>query len=595
MRKTKKKSGRSRFSRKRFSTVYHESADKVGKHFSDNFISRIKNVHEVRLWVIEWVLLVLVVFLFSVIQIMWYGDSYKTEAFVDGGDYTEAVLGEVHSMNPLYAATSAEKTLGRLLFANIVSPDASGHSKAELAKSVKMDETARVWTVTLRDNLVWSDGEPITADDMIFTIDLIRDPAAKTTISADFNKVTVKKIDDKTVEFSLPSNYVDFMDTLEFPLIPAHIFSGVSPALVYENDFSMNPVVSGPFKFNAMQLASVTSLNTSTIYLNRNEKYFKAHTKLDTLTVKTYKNLEDIISALNDSDVTATSELGIESAEKLDKKISSRESLLNGGAFAFINTKSDKLSNKDLRRAIRVGVDIDKVREGIDESRKLDYPILKSQADINYPEIEAYSLEKAKEYVEKTGYKYNEEGKIIDKENMPIVLNVAVQKKDTLTKAAERFVEQLKKIGFEVTLNIYDETQTTADFFSAIVRPRDYDILFYEVDLGVSADPFVYYSSTQATTGGWNFSNYSNGLVDDALLSAHNTTSNDIRKAKYEYFLGAWLSDVPAIALYRSSLKYYYDDNVKIFSENQHLTDIYDRFNDVCYWATTKRTVNVTP
>ncbi len=595
MRKSKKKSGRSRFNRKNISMMYHESADKVGKHFSDNFLSRLRNVHEVRLWVIEWALLILAVFLFAIVQIMWYGDSYTTEAFVDGGDYSEAVLGEVESMNPLYAATSAEKTLSRLLFANLVSPDASGHSKAELAKSVKMDDAGQVWTVTLRDNLQWSDGEPITADDIVYTTDLIRDPTAKTTISADFNNVVIKKLDDKTVEFRLPSTYVDFMDTLEFPLVPAHILSGISPALVYENEYSMNPVVSGPFKFNAMQLASVTSTHTSTIYLNRNDKYHLSSAKLETFTIKTYKSLDDIVEAMNDSDVTATAELGPESAEKMNKNISSRESLLNGGAFAFINTKSDNLKNKDMRRAIRVGVNLGEVREGIDESRNLDYPILKNQEDINYPEIDGYDLNKAKEYVGKAGFKYNEQGKIVDKENMPVILNVAVQKKDTLTRAAERFVEELKKIGFEVTLNIYDETQTTADFFSAIVRPRDYDILFYEVDLGVSADPFVYYSSTQATTGGWNFSNYTSGLADDALLSAHTTTNMDMRKVKYEYFLKSWVSDVPAIGLYQSCLKYYYDNNVNIFSENQHLTDALDRFNDVRHWASVKQTVNITP
>ena len=96
MSKTKKKSGRSRFSRKKIAEFYHESTDKVGKHFSDNFISRIQNAHEVRLWIIEWVLLVVVVFLFAIVQMMWYGDSYHTDAFVKGGDYTEAVLGDVN-------------------------------------------------------------------------------------------------------------------------------------------------------------------------------------------------------------------------------------------------------------------------------------------------------------------------------------------------------------------------------------------------------------------------------------------------------------------------------------------------------------------
>lgn len=595
MSKTKKKSGRSRFSRKKIAEFYHESTDKVGKHFSDNFISRIQNAHEVRLWIIEWVLLVVVVFLFAIVQMMWYGDSYHTDAFVKGGDYTEAVLGDVKSMNPLYASNNAEKTLGKLLFANLVSPDSSGHIKGELAKSVKMDNSGKVWTVTLRDNINWSDGEPIVADDIIYTVDLIRDRSAKTTISADFSRVTTKKIDDKTVEFTLPSTYVDFMDTLEFPLLPKHILGDVNPALVYENEFSKKPIGSGPFVLNAMQAATVTQLNTYTIYLNRNTKYFLSDTKLDTFTLKTYKNREDIISALNASEVTATAELGLDSAEKLRNGISSRESLLNGGVFAFINTKSDNLTNKTLRQAISRGVNMAKVREGIDDSQLLDYPILVRQESLKYPDLLGYDLKEAKALVEKAGFKYNEQGKIINKEGLPVTLNAVVQKRDVIARVAERFVDELRTLGFEVTLNIYDESQTAADFFTTVVRPRDYDILFYEVDLGVSADPFVYYSSTQASTGGWNFSNYENSLVDDALLSAHITTNMNTRKAKYEYFLKSWVNDVPALGLYQSSLKYYYSPNVEIYSENLQMTDVLDRFSDVRYWASEKRSVNVTP
>ena len=595
MSKTKKKSGRSRFSRKKIAEFYHESTDKVGKHFSDNFISRIQNAHEVRLWIIEWVLLVVVVFLFAIVQMMWYGDSYHTDAFVKGGDYTEAVLGDVKSMNPLYASNNAEKTLGKLLFANLVSPDSSGHIKGELAKSVKMDNSGKVWTVTLRDNINWSDGEPIVADDIIYTVDLIRDRSAKTTISADFSRVTTKKIDDKTVEFTLPSTYVDFMDTLEFPLLPKHVLGDVNPALVYENEFSKKPIGSGPFVLNAMQAATVTQLNTYTIYLNRNTKYFLSDTKLDTFTLKTYKNREDIISALNASEVTATAELGLDSAEKLRNGISSRESLLNGGVFAFINTKSDNLTNKTLRQAISRGVNMAKVREGIDDSQLLDYPILVRQESLKYPDLLGYDLKEAKTLVEKAGFKYNEQGKIINKEGLPVTLNAVVQKRDVIARVAERFVDELRTLGFEVTLNIYDESQTAADFFTTVVRPRDYDILFYEVDLGVSADPFVYYSSTQASTGGWNFSNYENSLVDDALLSAHITTNMNTRKAKYEYFLKSWVNDVPALGLYQSSLKYYYSPNVEIYSENLQMTDVLDRFSDVRYWASEKRSVNVTP
>jgi peptide/nickel transport system substrate-binding protein len=526
---------------------------------------------------------------------MWYGDSYHEDAFVRGGDYTEAVLGEVKSMNPLYASNNAEKTLGRLLFANLVSPDSTGHIKGELAKTVKMDDTGRVWTVTLRDNIFWSDGEPIAADDIIYTVDLIRDTTAKTTISADFSHVDTKKINEKTVEFSLPSTYIDFVDTLEFPLLPKHAFDGISPALVYESNFSKHPISSGPFVLNAMQAASPTQLNTQTVYLNRNEKYFLSSSKLDTFTLKTYKKREDIVDAMNASEVTATAELGDDLSGSLHREVSSRQSSLNGGAFAFINTKSDELSNKTLRLAISQGVDMAKVREGLSDSQLLNYPILENQESLKYPELNKYDFEAARTLVEKAGMKYNEQGKIITKDGALVVLNIAVQKRDLIARMAERFSDELKKLGFEVALNVYDEAQTTADFFTAVVRPRDYDILFYEVDLGISADPLVYYSSSQASDTGWNFSNYANSLVDDALLSAHTTTNKDMRKAKYEYFMKYWVADVPAIGLYRSYLDYYYSPNVEIFSENLQMTDALDRFNDVRYWASEKRSVNVTP
>ena len=591
----RKKSGRSRFSRKKIADFYHESTDKVGKHFSDNFISRIKNVHEVRLWVIEWVLLMVVVFLFAIVQIMWYGDSYETEAFVRGGNYSEAVLGEINSMNPLYAATNAEKTLGKLLFANLVAPDASGHNKGELAKTITMDKEGKVWTVALRDKLYWSDGEPITADDIIYTVGLIRDNSAKTTVSADFSRVTTKKINDKTVEFTLPATYVDFIDTLEFPLVPKHILGNISPALVYESEFSKKPVSSGPFVLNAVQKAGATSLNTNTIYLNRNTRYFLPDTKLDTFTLKTYTKRDDIVSAMNSSDVSATAELSEAMSPKLEKNISARESLLNSGAFAFLNTASDVLKNRGLRQAIRQGINLAKIREDIDDTRLLDYPILENQEKLNYPELTKYDRKAAKELIEKSGCQYDKNGKLLDKDGGVVLINIAVQKRDMLMKVANRFADELRALGFEVSVNEYDESKAAADFFTAVVRPRDYDILIYEIDLGVSADPYVYYNSTQISTSGWNFSNYSNSLVDDALLSAHTTTNMSIRKAKYEYFLKAWMADVPAIGLYRSSLKYYYDEKVSIYSEDLHMTDVLDRFNDVRYWASEKRSVNITP
>lgn len=595
------KSGQIKRRRKSFSTRWNEFLDKLGKHFSMLFVGRLQNAREVRLWVVEWVLLVVVVFLFALVQIFWYGDAYETEVYVAGGDFSEATLGKVNSMNPLYAATSSEKTLAKLLFANLVSSDTTGHLKGELAKSVEMDETGKIWTVTLRDKLLWSDGEPIVADDIIYTVNLITDTSAKTTISTDFSNVKVEKIDDKTVKFTLPSTYIDFRDSLEFPLVPAHILKDVSPALVYENEYSKNPVSSGPFVLNAIQASSGLGSSLQTIYLNRNDKYFLSDTMLSSFTLKTYEKISDIVDALNASDVTATAELGAESFENLPVSIGRRSSAINGGVFAFMNTDTELLKNVKVRQAIQSGIDMSVIRGNIDESLALDYPILPDQGmELEYPALPKYDLEAAKKLLEEAKFVYKDDMLMTpaaegEEEGQRVQLTIAVAKRDTITGVAERFAGELKKLGFEVVLSIFDESLVSEDFFATVVRPRDYDILIYEIDLGMSPDPFVYYSSTQASESGWNFSNYKNSMVDDALLSAHTTTNKKLRKTKYESFLKYWVNDAPVIGLYRSTLNYYFIQNRRIYSEDLQLTDKLDRFADVRYWASEKKTVNMTP
>lgn len=572
-------------------TRANEFGEKAGDHFSTLFIKRLKNVREVRLWVVEWILLVTVVFLLALAQMMWYSSSYETTAFGEGGEYTEATLGEVKSMNPLYATTNSEKVLAKLMFANLTSPDISGHIGMDLAKSVTMDETGKIWTVVLRDNLQWSDGEPITADDIIYTVNLIDDDSAKTTISVDFSNVELEKVDEKTVTFTLPSAYMDFVDTLEFPLVPSHLLKDINPALVYEDGFSSNPVGSGPFVFKALQPGSGTNNYLQMVYLSRNENYYGGKTKLASFNVRSYDSLDKIAAAVKDSLVTATAE-NID-ASKL--KINNRTKLTNGGVFAFFNTQSPVLKSQTLRKAIRSGVDMEKVREGLSEMRKLDYPFLESQEEgLTYPELPEHDVEGAKELLMEK-YKYDEAGKLVDENDELVTVNLAVRKREPIRTVAERFANELRELGFTVVFNEFDDTQQNMDFFAQVLRPRDYDILFYEIDLGVSADPFVYYSSSQANSGGWNFSNYGNALVDDALLTARVTTDEQLRTAKLNAFLQRWVNEVPAMGIYRSVMEYYYQDEVRIFSDDANFTDPLDRFSDVKYWATSKTTVMQTP
>ena len=178
-----------------------------------------------------------------------------------------------------------------------------------------------------------------------------------------------------------------------------------------------------------------------------------------------------------------------------------------------------------------------------------------------------------------------------------MVLKLAYQDSSELGPVAERYAEELRKLGFDVSVSVFGEAEIQAgqNFYSMMIQPRNYDVLVQEINLGVSVDPFVYYSSQQANEHGWNLSNYSNRMVDDALLSARTTTDKELRKAKYESFLEYWVNDVPAVGLYRSNLNYYYSDGVQIYAEDVMMTDEFDRFADVRNFASKKGKVNLTP
>ena len=194
------------------------------------------------------------------------------------------------------------------------------------------------------------------------------------------------------------------------------------------------------------------------------------------------------------------------------------------------------------------------------------------------------------------GYEFKDG--ILSKDGQPQTIRLVLRGGSEQKLVAERIEQQLIQLGFEVNVTIYEDMQMApggGDFYSNYIQPRNFDILLYEVNLGVSADPFVYYSSKQATEHGWNLSNYNNKLADDALLSARTTNDFDLRKMKYESFLGYWVEDVPSIGVYRSSLSYYYMDGAQIYSEDVTMTDALDRFADVRNFATQKGRVNLTP
>lgn len=577
MKSTIRKRGQ-RFLR-RFSRVSIKASEEGKEHIKENFIERFSHIANIKLLILEWGLLVVALVMLAITQAFWFGGSYAVDVFSEGGVYTEATIGNVNSLNPLFATTSSERVLSRLLFSTLSTVDYSGHAGIGLAESITMNEDGKVWTVKLRDNLKWSDGEPITNEDVIFTANIIKNPSVNTVYDSNLTKVEVTEDEEGNILFTLPSTYADFITALDFPIIPKHVLEDADPKTLIENNFSNSPVTSGAFMLNAVQSSSESE---KVFYLSANPNYYKGKVLLNTFAVHTFLTKEEVIKSVNANAVTATAELtGAEADQITTGQFNLKNSSLSSGAFIFFNTKSENVKNVALRQAIREGINLENIRAAAPETIALNYPLLKSQINLSsYPEIPASDFEKAKATIQElTG------------EGEQITLNVATVNAGYLPKVAEVLKNELEELGIDAVLTIYEENQ---EFISNIISKRSYDVLIYEIELGTDPDLLPYYHSSQASEVGLNLSNYRNSLVDDLILGARDATDQGLRTKKYETFLEYWVNDVPAIALYQPNLTYYYNKNVRTFNDVTIVTAL-DRFTDINDWAVSKETKNKTP
>lgn len=558
---------------------FSERAREEGReHIQENLIDRLPHARRVRLLILEWCLLIVIITSLALTQAFWYGQSYSVQAYVNGGTYIEATTGRVNTLNPLFATTNSEKVLSKLMFATLSTIDYSGHVGLGLAASIVPDEAGKVWAVTLKDGLKWSDGEPITLDDVLYTVSLAKDPTINTAYSSNFAGITVERIDN-TLFFALPSAYADFDATLNIPILPSHILGNVSSGQLLEHSFSTNPVTSGAFTFNAMQ--NVSGDGEKIIYLAANPFYYKNPPMLNSFAIHTYSSPNQIVTAISTGEATATAELSAVYRDQLPADlIYEKQTAIASGIFAFLNTTSNVLNNLSVRQAIQKGINMSEVRSVLGYEFPLDYPILSSEIELNeYPALPEYNLEAAKAAVEAAGAS----GK---------TLRLATTNSGYFPELAEVLKSQLEELGFVVNLEISAPGQ---EFFVNVIRQRNYDILLYEVELGADPDLFAYYHSSQASNSGLNLSNYANALVDDLIVGARTSMDAAARVSKYETFLRRWVNDVPAIGIYQASLVYYFNRNVRAFSENDRLVYATDRFVDVEYWAVNKASKNRTP
>ncbi len=564
------------------------------RHAHTFISSRLEHLAGVKRHVLGWIFLVILLITVSMVQWLSFRELYAHNAPAGGGSYSEGVLGPLETLNPIFARSSAEKSAARLMFASLYNYDTTGHIKGDLAESVTVNEAETEYIVKLRHNLKWSDGAPLDARDVVFTVNLLKDARTQSTI-AGWQSISAKQVDERTVQFTLPAPYAPFMHALTFPVLPQHSLSEVNPAELREHGYGKSPVTSGPFAMRILQNANADG-SKKVLHLVANSQYHHGAPKLDRFQLYVYPTRDEITKGLKTSEIMATPELSyMAQSDQIRHMYASRSHAINDGVYALFNTQSEVVSSRKVRQALVQSIHTQALREKFAFAKKpLHGPIIDDQVDGQLAGRLPYDMEAAKKLLDEEGWKVV--GNQRKKGEQVLQLSfVTLKGSDVETIARELVKAWQETLHITVDLRVVDPNDASQNVLQSVLRPRGFDVLLYELVLGGDADVFAYWHSSQANQSGLNFANYNSAVADDALAAGRTKQNAKQRVSKYQAFTKHWQSDVPALALYQVQLDYIHLRSVSALGESVRLVYPTDRFADVIYWTVRQDSVYKTP
>jgi peptide/nickel transport system substrate-binding protein len=505
-----------------------------------------------------------------------------------GGIYTEALIGSFGRLNPLLDLNNpVDREIDRLLFSSLIKFDSSGIPQPDLAESWGVSADGTIYNLTLRANAVWQDGTPITSDDVLFTISLLRSEysAYPADVRSLWDQVDITRLDGKNIKFTLPEPFVPFLDYLTFGVLPKHLLETISADQLSNTEFNLAPVGSGPYKFDRL---TVESGQITGVVLTVSESYCGQVPFMEQMVFRYYPSADTALAAYSQGEVLGISQIPANdvSATCSDPNLScysSRMPRLSMVIFNLGNNDVPFFQDKKIRRALMTGLNrqwmVDYLLQG--QAVVADSPIL-PQTWAYYDGVEHISFdpETAVNELKTAGYLLPPDGTVRAKDNLSLSFTMVFPDDTIHTQLAQTIQQNWAAIGVEVKLQpvLYES------LFNDYLTPRTYQAALVDLDLSRSYDPDPYPFWHQAEiTGGQNYAQWDNRTASEYLEQARVVADQNIRTRLYRNFQVVFARELPALPLYYPIYTYGVDQRVQGV-QAVPLFEPADRFNGITSW-----------
>lgn len=520
-----------------------------------------------------------------------------------GGTYIEGVAGYPRLINPLFSELNdIDRDLCALVFEGLTRVNERNEIVPLLAERWQVSADGLTYTFYLRDSVRWQDGEPFTADDVLFTTGVLRSPdfPGLLNLSELWRSVQVKEIDRYTVQFTLLEPYAPFLDYTTMGLLPKHILEKVPVANLDQDPFNYAPVGTGLFK--------VEELTPDHILLGTNPYHrLWRSTQLDHVEFRFYPSYERILAAYETGEVMGISRLLAQDMDRAraNPNLQFLSARLSGYSLIFLNLKNpDKPFFQDLRvrQALLYALDRQELIDGVlgGQGFVIHSPII-PQSWAYTPDVRqyAYDPEQAKALLDKAEWKLPDPRQVTLGEIKPADANVRAKKDQLLeftlltndipdrVALAHAIAEQWAAIGVRAMVQSVSMSDLTQNY----LRQRRFDaVLSQWQSLPPDPDPYPIWHSTQATSSGQNYSGFDNRDADEAVEVARQITDPVKRAELYRNFQVIFAEQVPSLLLYQAVYSYAVDKQVRNV-QIAPMSDPSGRFKSVVNWAVLEKKV----
>ena len=463
-----------------------------------------------------------------------------------GGTLVNAMAGEPSNLIAMVAGDSASSAIAGNIFNSLIKYDENLNYAPDLAESWKISNNQKTITFTLKKNLKWSDGLPLTSEDVLFTWKLITNPTTRTPYGSDYQLVKEASAPDAlTFKITYASSYAPALDTwTALHILPKHILKDED---INKTFFSRKPTGSSYYKLDEWISGQQVVLKASNNSTSGPPSIEKLISRIIPDTSSQFLELTaDNIDLMNINPIQY--QRVFPARKDLQQKIALYKELGNGYTYLGFNLKKAPFNDIRVRQALNFAIDKDEVIKGVllglGESISSPY---KPGTRWNNPNLSPYPYKpkKALELLSEAGFIKNKDGLLV-KNGKPLKFEIITNQNKQREMTAVLIQRRLQEIGVEVSIRVIE----WASFVNRFIKTGDFDVVVLGWGLSLDPDQFNIWHSSQQGPGQFNFLGYENKKVDKLLELGRKELNPQKREKIYHQFSKYLLEDSPIVYLY---------------------------------------------